>query len=56
MPRSEKILRVSLAVTLGLLALVAMPGWSADVLERLQAIGAPYVVGLVGPAADNPSR
>jgi spermidine synthase len=55
MPRSEKILRVSLAVTLGLLALVAMPGWSADVLERLQAIGAPHVER-VGPAADNPSR
>ena len=43
MPRSEKILRVSLAVVLGLLAVVVIPSWSANVSERLQAINAPHV-------------
>jgi spermidine synthase len=47
MPRSEKILRASLAVTLGLLAVVAIPSWSANVLERLQWIGAPHAEPLV---------
>jgi spermidine synthase len=34
MPRAEKILRASLAVGLGLLAVVVIPGWSANVPER----------------------
>jgi spermidine synthase len=55
MPRSEKILRASLAVTLGLLAVVAIPSWSGGVLERLQWISAAYTAPLV-QAVENPSR
>jgi spermidine synthase len=47
MPRAEKILRASLAVTLGLLAVVAIPHWSAGVLDRLQAISVPRAEPLV---------
>jgi spermidine synthase len=47
MPRAEKILRASLAVALGLLAVVVIPHWSAGVLDRLQAISAPYAGPLV---------
>jgi predicted membrane-bound spermidine synthase len=54
MPRSEKILRASLAVTLGLLAVVAIPHWSASVLDRLQSISASHPEPLV-QAADNRS-
>jgi hypothetical protein len=42
MPRSEKILRASLAVALGLLAVVVIPRWSANVLDRLQGISAAH--------------
>ena len=38
--RAEKILRVSAAAALGLLAMAAIPRWSMDVLENLQK-GAP---------------
>jgi succinate-acetate transporter protein len=47
MPRAEKILRASLAVTLGLLAVVAIPHWSAGVRDRLQAISVPHAEPLV---------
>jgi spermidine synthase len=55
MPRSEKILRGSLAVGLGLLTMVVIPSWSANVSARLQAINMPP---LVPPeqAAGNPGR
>lgn len=46
MPRAEKILRASLAVGLGLLAVAVIPGWSAHVPEPLPAISAPQVVPL----------
>jgi spermidine synthase len=52
MPRSEKILRASLAVALGLLAVVVIPRWSANVLDRLQGISAPHAEPLV-QAVDN---
>jgi spermidine synthase len=52
LPRSEKILRASLAATLGLLAVVAMPYWSAHVLERLQWIGAPHAESLMQAVED----
>jgi spermidine synthase len=55
MPRSEKILRVSLAVGLGLLAMVVIPSWSANVAARLQAISMPPVEPLE-QAAENPDR
>jgi hypothetical protein len=51
MPRSEKMLRVSLAVGLGLLAMVVIPSWSANVSARLQAISMP-----LEQAAENPGR
>jgi spermidine synthase len=41
LPRSEKILRASLAVGLALLAAIAIPPWSSDVLESLEWKGAP---------------
>jgi predicted membrane-bound spermidine synthase len=47
MPRAEQILRVSLAVALGLLAVVVVPHASASVLDRLQRIGAPHGEPLV---------
>ena len=46
MPRPEKILRASLAVAMGLLAVVAVPRWSTNVLENLQWKGAPSAVPL----------
>ncbi|HEY4408178.1 MAG TPA: hypothetical protein VGN55_26290, partial [Xanthobacteraceae bacterium] len=46
MPRPEKILRASLAVAMGLIAVVAVPRWSTDVLENLQWKGAPSAVPL----------
>jgi hypothetical protein len=55
MPRVEKVLRVSLAVGLGLLAVAVIPGWSANVRERLPAIDAPQVVP-PEQAAENFSR
>jgi spermidine synthase len=55
MPRSEKILRASLAVTLALLAVVAIPSWSGNVLERLQWISAPYAEPLM-QAVEDPAR
>ena len=55
MPRAERILRASLAVGLGLLAMVVIPGWSASVPERLPAISAPQVVP-PEQAAENLSR
>jgi spermidine synthase len=55
MPRSEKILRVSLAAGLGLLAMVVIPSWSANVSARLQAISMPPVETLQ-QAAENPGR
>ena len=54
MPRSEKILRASLAVTLSLLAMVAIPSWSGNVLDRLQLISTPYIP--LVQAVENPSR
>jgi spermidine synthase len=47
MPRQEKILRTSLAMAMGLLAVVAVPRWSTNVLENLQWKGAPSAVPLV---------
>jgi hypothetical protein len=47
MPRSEKILRASLAGALGLLAVVVIPPRSTSVLERLQWIGASHAEPLV---------
>jgi len=47
LPRSEKLLRASLAVGLALLALVAIPRWSAGVLADLQWKGAPNALSLV---------
>jgi len=47
LPRSEKLLRASLAAGLALLALVAIPHWSADVLADLQWKGAPNALSLV---------
>jgi hypothetical protein len=41
MPRSEKILRASPAVALGLIAVIAIPRPSTSVLERLQRTGVP---------------
>jgi len=55
LPRAEKILRASLAGALGLLAVVVIPYWSANVLERLQWIGAPLAKPLV-QAVENRSR
>jgi spermidine synthase len=52
MPRPEKILRVSLAAVLGLLALVMAPRSSADVRERLQWITASEAGLLVAPMDD----
>jgi spermidine synthase len=52
MPRSEKILRASLAGALGLLAVMVIPPWSARVLERLQWIGASHAEPLV-PAVED---
>ena len=50
LPRAEQILRASLAVALGLLAVVVAPHWSASVLDRLQAISAPHAEPLGQPA------
>jgi spermidine synthase len=51
MPRSEKILRASLAGALALLAVMIIPPWSASVIERLQWIGASHAeVLVVNPA------
>jgi hypothetical protein len=47
MPRPEKILRTSLALATGVLALVAVPRWSANALEDLQWKGSPLAVPLV---------
>jgi spermidine synthase len=47
LPSSEKMLRASLAVALALLAMVAIPRWSASVLADLQWKGAPDAVSLV---------
>jgi spermidine synthase len=47
MPRAEKILRTSLAVALALLAVTAIPHWSANLPERLQEIGARHADALV---------
>ena len=47
LPRSEKLLRASLAAALALLALVAIPRWSAGVLADLQWKGAPNALSLV---------
>jgi len=47
LPRSEKLLRASLAVGLALLAMVAIPRWSASALAELQWKGAPEAVALV---------
>jgi spermidine synthase len=47
MPRPERILRASLAVAMGLLALIAVPRWSANVLEDLQWKGASFALPLV---------
>jgi len=47
LPRSEKLLRASLAAGLALLALVAIPRWSAGVLADLQWKGAPNALSLV---------
>jgi spermidine synthase len=47
MPRQEKILRASLAMAMGLLAVVAVPRWSTNVLENLQWQGSPAAVPLV---------
>jgi hypothetical protein len=55
MPRPEKILRVSLAAALGLLALVMAPRSSADVRERLQWITASEA-GALAPAVDDGGR
>ena len=55
MPRSEKILRVSLAVGLGLLAMIVIPSWSANVSARLQAISMPPFEPLE-QAAENADR
>jgi predicted membrane-bound spermidine synthase len=55
MPRAEKILRASLAVGLGLLAMAVIPGWSANVPERLPAIDSPKVAP-PEQAAENFSR
>ncbi len=41
LPRSEKILQASLAAGLALLAAIAIPRWSSDVLESLEWKGAP---------------
>jgi spermidine synthase len=54
MPRSEKILRASLAGALGLLAVLVIPPWSASVLERLQWIGASHAEPL--QAVENRGR
>ena len=45
-PRSERVLRASLAVGLTLLAIVALPSWSANVIEALQWKGAPEAKAL----------
>jgi spermidine synthase len=47
LPRSEKLLRASLAAGLALLAIIAIPRWSAGVLADLQWKGAPQAVSLV---------
>jgi spermidine synthase len=54
MPRSEKILRASLAGALGLLAVMVIPPWSARVLEHLQWIGASHAEPL--QAVENRGR
>jgi spermidine synthase len=55
MPRPEKILRVSLAAALGLLALVMAPRSSTDVRERLQWITASQA-GQLAPRGDDGGR
>jgi spermidine synthase len=50
MPRSEKILRASLAAVLGLLAVVVVPYWSGNVPESLQWISAPHAEPLAQAA------
>jgi spermidine synthase len=55
MPRPEKILRVSLAAALGLLALVMAPRSSADVRERLQWVTASEA-GMLAPRVDDGGR
>ncbi len=55
LPRSEKILRASLAAGLGLLAMVVIPLWSANVPARSQAISMPPAAPLQ-QAAENPGR
>jgi spermidine synthase len=55
MPRPERILRVSLAAALGLLALAMAPRSSADVRERLQWITASEA-GMRAPAVEEGGR
>jgi spermidine synthase len=47
MPHTEKVLRASLVAVLALMATVAVPRWSANVLESLQWRGAPDAAPLV---------
>jgi spermidine synthase len=47
MPRREKVLRVSLVAALALMAAVAIPRWSANVLESLQGRVSPEAAPLV---------
>ena len=46
LPRSQRLLRASLAVGLALLATVALPRWSTNVIEALQWKGAPEAKAL----------
>jgi spermidine synthase len=52
MPRSEKILRASFAVALGLIAVVATPRPSTSALERLQRTGFPAAEPLMQAVED----
>jgi spermidine synthase len=47
MPRKEKVLRATLVAALALVAAVAVPRWSANVLEGLQWKGVPDAAPLV---------
>ena len=46
LPRSQQVLRASVAMGLALLAIVAMPRWSANVIEALQWKGSPEAKSL----------
>jgi spermidine synthase len=46
LPRSQQVLRAGIATGLALLAIVAMPRWSANVIEALQWKGSPEAKSL----------